>query len=68
MRQRLDNPTAMALDNVMKESCYLPSCKCGTDHKILFNFKSDNSKAGYCEKCNKWFMIVEVSENTVKTT
>lgn len=66
MKEQFDSPTAVALEGVMKESRYLPSCKNG--HKILFNFKGDNPKAGYCQECDKWFMVVSVSENTVKQT
>lgn len=55
---------SIAMDGIEKESKYLPSCKDG--HKVLFNFKGDNPKAGYCSECNQWFMVVEVSENTVK--
>ncbi len=66
MKQTLDTPTARALNNVMKESRYLPSCESG--HKILWNYKGDNSKAGYCKECDKWFMVVSVSENTVRQT
>lgn len=66
MKQEPDTSLSIALSKIVKDSQYLPSCEFDPSHKILFNFKGDNPKAGYCEECDKWFMIVEVSENTVK--